>query len=40
MMDQFVQELKINLFSNHPNVVKMYGFFCDKTYFYILMEYM
>lgn len=40
MLDQFVQELKINMYANHPNVVKMYGFFSDKTYFYILMEYM
>jgi aurora kinase len=40
MLDQFVQEIKINLFANHPNIVKMYGFFSDRTYIYILMEYM
>ena len=40
MIDQFIQELKINTFASHPNIVKMYGFFSDKTYFYILMEYM
>lgn len=40
MLDQFVQEIKINLYANHPNIVKMYGFFSDKTYFYIVMEYM
>lgn len=40
MLDQFVQEIKINLYANHANIVKMYGFFCDRTYFYIMMEYM
>ena len=40
MLDQFIQELKINTFASHPNIVKMFGFFSDKTYFYILMEYM
>lgn len=40
MIDQFIQELKINIFASHPNIVKMYGFFSDRTYFYILMEYM
>ncbi len=40
MLDQFVQEIKINLFANHPNVVKMYGFFHDQTHIYIIMEYM
>lgn len=40
MLDQFVMELKINFFANHPNIVKMYGFFHDKLHFYIIMEYM
>lgn len=40
MLDQFVMELKINFFANHPNIVKMYGFFCDRLHFYIMMEYM
>ena len=39
-MDQFVMELKINMYASHPNIVRMYGFFCDQTHFYILMEYM
>ena len=39
-MDQFIQEIKINLFTSHPNIVRMYGFFCDHTHFYIMMEYM
>jgi aurora kinase len=28
------------MFLDHPNVTKTYGFFHDKSYFYILMEYM
>lgn len=40
MLDQFVQEIKICLFMNHPNIVRMYGFFTDRDNIYILMEYM
>ena len=40
MLDQFIQELKVNSFMSHPNIVKMYAFFSDQTYFYILMEFM
>jgi serine/threonine protein kinase len=40
MLNQFIQELKISLFVNHPNVVKMYGCFHDRLNFYIVMEYM
>jgi aurora kinase len=40
MLEQFTQELKINLYLNHSNVVKMYGFFHDPLHIYIIMEYM
>lgn len=30
MMDQFIQELKIQLYLNHPKLVKIYGYFADK----------
>lgn len=40
MLDQFIMEIKICMYLNHPNIVKVYAFFSDKTYFYILMEYM
>lgn len=40
MMQQFIQEIKINMYLDHPNVTKTYGFFQDKIYFYILMQYM
>jgi serine/threonine protein kinase len=28
------------MFLDHPNIVKLYGFFDDSTHFYIIMEYM
>ena len=40
MLDQFINEIKIQMFLDHPNLVKLYGFFHDLTYFYIIMEYM
>ena len=40
MMDQFIQEIKINMYCNHPNIVRMFGFFSDTLHFYIMMEYM
>jgi len=30
MLDQFIQELKIQLYLNHPNIVKMYGYFSNE----------
>jgi len=32
--------MKIQLFLNHPKLVKMYGYFCDSDYIYMLVEYM
>lgn len=40
MLDQFAQEIKISLFLNHPNIVRVYGCFSDKDHVYIMMEYM
>ena len=40
MLDQFINEVKIQLFLDHPNIVKLYGFFDDPSNFYIIMEYM
>lgn len=40
MIDQFIQEVKIQLFLNHSKLVKMYGYFCDNEHFYMLIEYM
>ena len=38
MIDQFITEIKIQMFLDHPNIVKLYGFFDDETSFYIIME--
>ncbi len=37
-MEQFIREMKIQLFLNHPNIIKMYGYFDDLSFFYILLE--
>jgi serine/threonine protein kinase len=36
--EQFVRELKIQMFVNHPNIIKMYGYFEDPTNIYIVLE--
>ena len=36
--EQFIRELKIQLFLNHPNVIKMYGYFDDLINIYIVLE--
>lgn len=38
MESQVAQEIKIQLFTNHPNVLKLYSFFTDSTKFYLLLE--
>lgn len=30
--------MKIQTFLNHPNIIKMYGYFDDQTNIYIIME--
>ncbi len=37
-MEQFIREMKIQLFLNHPNIIKMYGYFDDLSSIYILLE--
>lgn len=38
MEKQLIQEIKIQMFSSHPNVLKMYGFFADETKIYLILE--
>ena len=38
MMRQIIQEIKIQMFLNHPNLVKLFSFFSDFTKVYLLME--
>lgn len=40
MLDQFINEIKLQQYISHPCVVKIYGYFSDEAYFYILLEYM
>jgi serine/threonine protein kinase len=40
MQEQFAQEIKLNLYLSHPNIVRMFGCFSDLEHIYILMEYM
>ena len=40
MLPQFISEIKIQMFLDHPNIVKLYGFFDDASNFYIIMEFM
>ncbi|EGR33859.1 protein kinase domain protein [Ichthyophthirius multifiliis] len=39
MERQLEQEIKIQMFSNHPNILKMYGFFHDETKVYLILEF-
>ena len=36
--EQFIRELKIQMYLNHPNIIKLYGFFDDEHYIYIILE--
>lgn len=35
---QFIRELKIQSFLDHPNIIKNYGYFSDEDNFYTIME--
>jgi serine/threonine protein kinase len=35
---QFIRELKIQSFLDHPNIIKVYGYFADEDHFYIILE--
>lgn len=40
MENQLALEIKLQLFFNHPNILKLYGFFDDREYIYLILEYM
>lgn len=40
MEDQMMMEIKLQLFFNHPNILKVYSVFDDETCVYLLLEYM
>ena len=39
MENQLAEEMKLQLFMNHPNVLKMYGYFKEGTELYMILEY-
>lgn len=40
MVDQLLQEIKIQFYCNHENILKIYGFFDDAESIYLILEYM
>lgn len=40
MEEQLLMEIKMQLYFNHPNILKLYGFFNDKDNIYLILEYM
>ena len=38
ILNQLIRELKIQMFLDHPNIIKLYGFFHDKEAIYLLLE--
>lgn len=38
--NQFIMEIKMQLHLNHPNILKLYGFFADQENIYLILEYM
>lgn len=39
MAEQIKNEVKIQSYLDHPNILKMYGFFHDEEQFYLILEY-
>jgi serine/threonine protein kinase len=37
-IDQFIREMKIQSYLNHPNVIRLYGYFDDAANIYVLIE--
>jgi len=40
MINQFISELKLQLFLQHPYITKIYGYFIENDNIYLVMEYM
>ena len=36
--EPFIREIKIQMYLNHPHIVKLYGFFADEDNIYLIME--
>lgn len=40
LQDKFIHDIKVQMKMSHPHIVKLYGFFDDIVYFYMVFEYM
>lgn len=40
IIPQFINELKLQYTLDHPNITKLYGYFHDEEYIYLLLEYL
>jgi serine/threonine protein kinase len=38
--NQFTMEVKMQLFLDHPNILKLYGYFDDSEHIYLILEFM
>ena len=38
MVNQLIREIKIQMFLNHPNIIKLYSFFSDEYKIYLILE--
>jgi aurora kinase len=38
LLIQLIREIKIQSFLTHPNIVKLYTFFCDHQFIYLVLE--
>ena len=36
-MNQFVREIKIQMYCNHTQIVKLYGCFSDDSHIYLIL---
>lgn len=39
VVENVLREIKINYFLNHPNIARIYSFFDDRNYIYLICEY-
>ena len=40
LINQFTMEIKLQLYLDHPNILKLYNIFDDEEHIYLLLEYM
>ena len=36
---QLQHEVEIQSHLHHPNILRLYGYFCDQTWVYLILEY-